>query len=374
MRRARLLVVDDEPGMLRTVDRIASSTHEVVTARLPSQALERAEETPFEVALLDVRMPEMDGFALMARLQEIQPDLDVILMTGSADERDERLVRAIREKAFFFLTKPFDREVLLTLIERCLEVRRLNDENRLHVRRLEGELEAARQFQDGLLPERSLQSNGLDLALHWEPSVELGGDFADYVAVAGGAALVIADVSGHGGAAAMLTGMVKLAFRAARTEDFDPAAVCRRLAEASAAFPEGRFVSALAVRVDPARGRLEYVNAGHPAGLLVRPDGTLTLLESSLPFFYRDLALPPILGRSLPFDSGDRLVLVTDGVLEARDPAGAEFGPERLEQAVCEGRSLAALALIGRLRADIRAHAAGRPGADDLTIVAVAGT
>ena len=83
------------------------------------------------------------------------------MMTGSTDERDARLIRAIREKAFFFLTKPFDREVLLTLVQRCLEARRLSRENRAHVSRLECELRAAQVFQQSLLPDRTASLNGL---------------------------------------------------------------------------------------------------------------------------------------------------------------------------------------------------------------------
>src|SRR6185436_18270623 len=156
MSRPRILVVDDEPGMLRTIERILSTRY-------------------------DVRMPEMDGFALMARLGERQPDLDVIMMTGSTDERDARLIRAIREKAFFFLTKPFDREVLLTLVQRCLEARRLSRENRAHVSRLESELQAAQVFQRSLLPDRTATLDGFEVSFLYEPCVELGGDFCDYV-------------------------------------------------------------------------------------------------------------------------------------------------------------------------------------------------
>ena len=104
MPRSRILVVDDEPGMLRTIERILSTRYDVRAVRLPSAALDAVNAGTFDVAILDVRMPEMDGFALMARLGELQPDLDVIMMTGSTDERDARLIRAIREKAFFFLT------------------------------------------------------------------------------------------------------------------------------------------------------------------------------------------------------------------------------------------------------------------------------
>src|SRR5262245_1284946 len=96
-------------------------------------------------------MPEMDGFELMGRLKAVKPDLDLIVMTGSVTETESKLIRAIRERAFYFIQKPFDREVLLTLVARCLELRKLAEENRRHVGRLEGELHEARAFQKSLL-------------------------------------------------------------------------------------------------------------------------------------------------------------------------------------------------------------------------------
>src|SRR6185436_13814402 len=107
LRLARILVVDDEPGMLRAVMRVLSPRHQVVAVATPSEALALLSTFEPDLAILDVRMPEMDGFELTARLKSERPDLDVILMTGSLSELDAKLVRAIRENAFYFIQKPF---------------------------------------------------------------------------------------------------------------------------------------------------------------------------------------------------------------------------------------------------------------------------
>ena len=83
MARSRILVVDDEPGMLRVVDRVLGSKYDVVCAASPSEALVLVEEFQPDLAILDVRMPEMNGFQLMELLCHAEPDLDVIIMTGS---------------------------------------------------------------------------------------------------------------------------------------------------------------------------------------------------------------------------------------------------------------------------------------------------
>jgi sigma-B regulation protein RsbU (phosphoserine phosphatase) len=378
MARPRILVVDDEPGMLRTIERILSSRYDVRAVRLPSAALDAAHVGSFDVAILDVRMPEMDGFALMARLGELQPDLDVIMMTGSTDERDARLIRAIRERAFFFLTKPFDREVLLTLVQRCLEARRLSRENRAHLSRLESELRAAQVFQQSLLPERTASLNGFEVSFLYEPCDELGGDFCDYVLkenVPG--ALLVSDVSGHGASSAMITGMVKQAFHAAAQEEFAPTAVLERIYAASQLFPDGKYVTATAVRFSPASAVVEYASAGHPPALLLGRDGSVVQLDPSAPMIHPALPHWHCEQRVVRMERGDQLLLYTDGLTEAQNSDGDDFSFERLVALAPQLASPTTSVELGRadllaaLREELARFAGGRPLDDDLTLALV---
>ena len=140
MRPSRILVVDDEPGMLRAVERVLSGDPSRRRHPVVRDALSLAAEFNPDLAILDIRMPDLDGFELMARLKARFPALDVILMTGSIDDLDEKLIRAIRSPAFYFIQKPFDREVLRTLVERCVELRWRREEHRRHLERLETEI------------------------------------------------------------------------------------------------------------------------------------------------------------------------------------------------------------------------------------------
>ena len=377
MSRERILVVDDEPGMLRMIDRILSNRYDVRAVRLPTAALDAASGGGFDVAILDVRMPEMDGFALMARLGELQPDLDVIMMTGSTDERDARLIRAIREKAFFFLTKPFDREVLLTLVQRCLEARRLSRENRAHLSRLESELRAAQVFQQSLLPDRTASLNGFEVSFLYEPCDELGGDFCDYVLRDDApVAMLVSDVSGHGAPSAMITGMVKQAFHAAVQDEFAPTAILERIVAASRLFPDGKYVTATAVRFRPESLVLEYASAGHPPALLLSLDGSVVSLEPSAPMIHPALPEWQCEQRVLRMESGDQLLLYTDGLTEAQNGDGDDFGFQRLVALASQfagpipveaGRAN----LLTTLRQELTRFAGGRPVDDDLTLALV---
>jgi sigma-B regulation protein RsbU (phosphoserine phosphatase) len=369
MRRARILVVDDEPGMLRAVARILGGKHEVTALRSGREALAAAAPARYDLAILDVRMPDLNGFELTAALKARDPELDVILMTGSSGDPDRKLIRAIRENAFYFIHKPFDREVLETLVDRCLDLRRLAEENRGHVRRLESELGAARAFQQSLLPPPAARFGTLAIDARYRPCAELGGDFYDYAVTAGGGlAAIVADVSGHGVAAAMLTGIVKSAFRAAHGGG--PRAVIERISASIRSFGRERFVTAFAVEAEAAGDSLRYASAGHPAALLVSAAGEARELGST--GLLLSPALPAASWREVParFGPGDALLIYTDGVTEAA--AGEEqFGVDRLRAAAAsEGADPGGAALDAILEASL-AFTGGRPPADDQTLAVV---
>ena len=115
-------------------------------------------------------MPDLDGFELMARLKSHNPDLDVILMTGSVDDLTKSWSARDPQPRVLFIQKPFDRDVLRTLVERCVELRWRRDEHRRHLTRLETEMGEARAFQQGLLPAREAIVNRVGLCCRYTPS------------------------------------------------------------------------------------------------------------------------------------------------------------------------------------------------------------
>src|SRR5262249_54012822 len=124
-RSARVLVVDDDPAMLRTVERILAPRHEVSGFSSGEAAIEAARREPFDVAIVDVRMPGLDGFEVTRAIKALRPRTEVVLVTGSVTDLDDKLVRAIEERAFYFITKPFSKAVLTSLVTWCLEMQRL---------------------------------------------------------------------------------------------------------------------------------------------------------------------------------------------------------------------------------------------------------
>jgi phosphoserine phosphatase RsbU/P len=368
MRSARILVVDDEPGMLRAVERVLSQEHHVVGTRLSREALAIASEFRPELAIVDIRMPDLDGFELMAQLKARFPALDVILMTGSVDELDEKLVRAIRSPAFYFIQKPFDREVLRTLVDRCVELRTRREDHRQNLKRLETEMAEARAFQQSLLPPRDATVNRVAVSCRYSPCSALGGDLYDYAdAARGRTALLIADVSGHGVSAAMLTGIVKSAFHASHADGFEPLAVVHRVSTGLAAFSPDRFVTLVAALICRDERELRYVNAGHPPVLLWGPRREPLWLESSGPLVSPVLTTSTWMAPIVPIDDGDHLLLYTDGISEtlADDDGRSE---DRFIDAVARASGGGAV-LLDVILADVDRELAGRPQPDDLTLL-----
>jgi sigma-B regulation protein RsbU (phosphoserine phosphatase) len=367
-RPARILVVDDEAGMVRAVERVLAGTHDVLGSRSSPEALAAARRFAPDLVILDVRMPEIDGFELMARLKTEHPGVDIIVMTGSLDDLDQKLIRAIRGRAFYFIQKPFDREVLQTLVDRCLELRWRRLESRQHVERLERELAEARAFQRGLLPQPDMVIDRLAVSCRYESCVELGGDLYDYVEIAPGrVALLIADVMGHGVSAAMLTGVVKSAFRASSPDGYEPRAMVDRLWRNMDAFGSERFVTLIAAIVSVDEGRVDYINAGHPAGLLSTQGRNVRRLPSTGPLVSPAFPNSAWEQRTIAFNPGDLLVLYTDGVsasLAGDDDCDEEAVVVRLVEQHAGDASV-----VESVLARAQEALGGRPQPDDLTLL-----
>jgi sigma-B regulation protein RsbU (phosphoserine phosphatase) len=367
---ARILVVDDDPGILRAVSRVLGRRHEMTCVATGAEALEEVSRVLPDLAVVDIRLPGMTGFEVMRGLKSALPDIDVILMTGNSEEPDENLVRAIDEGAFYFIQKPFDRRVLLALVTRCLELRRLRGERELYLGRVERELEDARQFQLSLLPPPHLGLSGLSLAARYLACNELAGDFYDYVPTGdGGAALVIADVVGHGASAAMMTGVVKAGFRASQVDGFEPLAVIGRVRDGLRDFDASRFVTLCCARVDPARRVLTYVNAGHPEPIVRTGAAVPVLLGPTGPLLSSALFDLPLEQATVEVIPGDTVLFYTDGVTEARGPGGM-FGQDRLVSAVMRGGRRGADLLDGLL-AEVTTFSGSAIQQDDVTVVAL---
>jgi PAS domain S-box-containing protein len=211
---------------------------------------------------------------------------------------------------------------------------------------------------------------GLDLAGATFPAVAVNGDFYDVVRFADASVgIVIADVCGHGLGAALVMTQTRALLRAFSETESDPAALLFRLNRTLAAdLDDKHYVTLLLIRIDAARRRLDYANAGHPAAYLLHAGAAPpTRLDStSIPLGILG-ELPSESRPPLPLEPGDALLLLTDGVLEASGADGEEFGAERALAVVDRLRGEPAAAIVDSLCTEARAFGHPHPQTDDIT-------
>ena len=376
-RSARVLVVDDDPAMLRTVERILSPRHEVLGCSSGEEAIQAIKRAPYDVAIVDVRMPGLDGFEVTRAIRSLRPRTEVVLVTGSVTDLDDKLVKAIEERAFYFITKPFSKTVLTSLVSWCLDMQRLAEERDDLIHRLTEDLDRARRFQRALMPQGLPKNFGSARAASaWVSTESVGGDLYDVVPLAGDRLfLMVADVAGHGVAAALLVGMIKTAIGRGLQDlmgqgriDLIPAA--RAVLDILAPLNTARVVTAFIGILDVPGRTLHYRNAGHPPAALWKPGASPRLLPATTPLLSYGIGLGPQPNATVPFVPGDRLAIYSDGLYEVRDPSGNEFGRDRLVRVLTEGRGSIEQAVESAME-QTRKHAGGRPPEDDLTLLLV---
>jgi sigma-B regulation protein RsbU (phosphoserine phosphatase) len=366
--RARILVVDDDPGVLRAVRRVLAPDHELASTSSPTEALSLVERFRPDLAILDVRMPEMDGFELMARLKAAQPDVDVIFVTGSLTDPDARLIRAIRQGAFYFLQKPFDRDVLRTLVERCLELR--------HLRAVaERELTKLHTAQSRLLPQAAPEVAGYNVTFRYRPFYFATGDYYDFFLRPNGElAAFLGDSAGHGPSASMLMASMRAILRTRNDIHGDPSDTLAKLTSLlTTLIPDDLFMTAVYI-VLSAGGKVRWSAAGQHPPLRVTIDGKVQDVELSalgLPLG----VLPDERYRTVTWEMapGERLVLFTDGIIEAMDHKGKLFGTEGVRRSL-ESLSRGPQSLdetVDGLVELVKQHLEGSEFEDDFTVLAI---
>ncbi len=240
-------------------------------------------------------------------------------------------------------------------------------------KQLAQELELARKIQVGLLPSELPQVEGYELVGRNLPSRGVSGDFFEIVDRGGDCFVLVADVSGKGIAASLLTASLE-ALAAGLIEDGRaPDEVCGFVS--SKLFqrtPPAKYATAWLGALDPASGELRYVNAGHNPALLVRASGEIEELGSNgFPVGLVETAEYSTASANL--DPGDRLVVYTDGITEAteREDADEEFGTERLAEACRQNLEAAVEDLADTIEATLEEFTGGKPAEDDRTLVIV---
>lgn len=333
----RILVVDDNPFNRELLSRhLERQGHVVCQAPGGREALALLHEAPFDIVILDVMMPGMNGYQLLERLKsdERLGDLYVIVISSLADT--ESIARCIQLGAEDYLPRDFEPVILKARIESCLEKKSLKAKEKLYTaavleteRLLRAELQEGAAYVRGLLPPK-IDREKLRTDWLFVPSLSLGGDVFGYHAIEGGKlAIYLIDVSGHGIEAALfsVTLMNLLKSQVLPDTDFgDPASVLNRLNESFRMEEQNNLYFTAWYGVwAPLAGSLSYASAGAPPAVLVSPEGEVTRLETGCAAVGIDQD-SRYEAKRLVLRRGSTLSLFSDGIYEVRTKDGGMLG------------------------------------------------
>lgn len=361
------------------------------------EALRCLLSSDFALILLDVKMPEMDGFetAELIRKRKRCAHTPIIFLTAS-ESADHQMFQGYTLGAVDYLVKPIVPRVLRSKVsvfaeifrkteqikrqaeqlhqmeQRALQRQLAEAEGRFETERLHEELRIARQIQQRLFPIAPVSLPGLDIAGASLPAEATGGDYFDYIPTQdGGLALVIGDVCGHGFGPALVMAELRAYLRAFLLTRNDLGEIVRLLNRALADDTDG-FVTLLMARLCPSSGSLTYAGAGHLPGYLLDSSGNVRArLESTgIP-----LAIVPdseyLTESAPPLQPGEIVLLLTDGIIEARGSGEDLFGIGRVLELVKTHRHRPAREILSALYAAIRNFCGPKAQFDDMTAIIV---
>jgi sigma-B regulation protein RsbU (phosphoserine phosphatase) len=386
----RILIADDQQDVLDAL-RLLLKGHgySIETVNSPAEVLAAVTRQEFDILLMDLNYARdttsgREGLDVLSRLKELEDHPPVVAMTGWATVG--LAVEAMQYGVSDFVEKPWTNTRLLEILQKQVSLGRERRASRLreaqeararkeallHQQEQEREIAEAKAIQEKLLPREIPQMPGYEIASAWQSARLVGGDYFDILPLdEESLGICIADVVGKGMPAALLMSNLQAAVRGLSSATFAPDLLCSRLNSLMYRnTASDRFITFFYAQLDGPGRRLAYVNAGHNAPFVMHSDGTHERLREGgtvLGVFDTqsyDLGLAQL-------RAGDRVLLYTDGITEARNAAGEEFGEVRLLGLLNDHRASSADALQAKIL-EVVAEFSGHHWQDDATLLVLA--
>jgi sigma-B regulation protein RsbU (phosphoserine phosphatase) len=373
--RGDILIVDDTRANLRLLSKmLAERGYQVRPVPDGALALAAARAEPPDLILLDIRMPEMNGYQVCEHLKADARTCDVPIIFISALDATQDKVSAFAVGGVDYVTKPFQNEEVLARVETHLALRRLQTQLQDSNEKMERELALAGEVQASFLPRELPAVPGWQLSITLQPARDTSGDFYDVNLLPDGRlGILVADVVEKGVGAALFMALSWILIRTYAAEypaqpELVLSAVNRRILEDTNA---NQFVTVFYGILDPTTGTLVYCNAGHCPPYLVsaqNSENVQRLVRTGLPLgIFADKSWKQ---RSTHFDPGDVLVLYTDGITEAQCGRETFYGEDRLLESVRVSLGRPARDIQDAIMADLRRFVGDAPNVqrDDIAL------
>lgn len=375
----KILVVDDEPDLeplvlMRMRKEIKSGLYTFLFAGNGEEALATLkQEEGVDMVLSDINMPKMDGLTLLEQIAATHHDLSSVIISAYGDMKNIR--SAMNKGAFDFIIKPIDFEDFRVTISRALgQLAQLREAlaSKHKLALLERELDVANTIQQSILPDSFPSSAAFQIDGRMAPAREVGGDFYYVEPLADGRiSLAIADVSDKGIPAALFMMLTRSLLKGTQRQSPEPSQVMEALNKLLHEDNDtSMFVTLFYAIYDPKTGAFAYANGGHNPPFLVRQDGQsepLPMTDGMALGVVPDLAFKEA---SLTLAPGESVFLYTDGVTEAVNQAGEEFGVARVKEQLARTPKADAKKINEGIFQAVKDFAGDTPQFDDITCLA----
>ena len=383
----QIVLLDDQEDTLLLLEHLLKSQVDcdIITFTDPEESILYIKETPnVDLLCTDLLMPKIDGFEVIKRINQLQFPPRIVVITASDHLSDA--LSAVRAGAFDYIVKPIKAELFSVSVNRALSFARLEKEKNLYMKDLEKvnarnekELKMGRKIQRQMLPQGLPSLQNFCFGLKYIPSNRIGGDFFDFLyyrepTLVG---LWLADVSGHGIPAALLTMLLKSEMRTAMR---DPANIDKNIYHVNnrleSILPSGKFASAFLMLIDDEKRKITYCKASQEPGLLLKKDETVIelvtdgILLGSFGSEFIDKRLS-FQCKTMCLDPGDRIVLYTDGVTEASNDAGEMFTRERLVEDIKRNSRMPVLEMCDKISNDVLEFTGKKHFFDDFSLIII---
>jgi sigma-B regulation protein RsbU (phosphoserine phosphatase) len=369
---SRVLVADDQPNVIDALLFLLKAAGiGADRASSPEEVVAMIGGGKYDLLLMDMNYARdttsgEEGLELLHQVKAVDPSLSVVVMT--AWSTIEIAVASLQHGASDFIQKPWDNEAALRIIEAQISACK---QRRREVSLRRAEAEDAAEVHRTLLGSSSARFGRFTIAAGTRSHREVGGDYFDFFETREDqVAIAIADVMGKGVGAALLMANLQAHFRTQAQHEKSPAEICDSLNATLLRTSGGRLATMIAAQLNVPAGTLTFCTAGHPEAIYVTADGKLESLTSDGAVM-GSFATARYQNATRQILAGDRIVLVTDGFLEAENAAGEELGESRLAQWVAELRAYGAVEMYERLNARLLEFAGDRVS-DDATLIVIA--
>ena len=385
MKQSKILLVDDNPDNIYLLEVILQSqSFQTLSAGNGREAIEIVKKGNVDLILMDVMMPEMDGFEASRHIRNMNETthIPIIMMTAKKRELGD-VVRGLGEGALEYLTKPFEEEELLARVKSMLRIKHLYDDNRALLDKvlkqqkvMEQELKVAEKVQYAMLPTAAdfpRFSGRCTVETFYRATASIGGDYYDFLKYDDNrVGLLIADVSGHGPSAALIVAMLKTLLISEKDDCPSPGEMMARLnKKLITMIPDDHFLTAFYCVLDIEKNMLTYSRAGHPSPFLVngeKPEVRELDSLGSIVGMFDDAEFGEA---TVPVGKGDKIFMYSDGIFEVPGKDGNLYGLQKLKELLSANRAKPIRELIETVIKDVDGFWDGESQRDDVAVVAL---